>query len=363
MINKNPEKPIQKYRVAIQILFAAISVWIGIEFYLFVSWLESGGTAAFYSRPPGVEGFLPISSMMSVYYFFLTGEIHMAHPAGFFIFIGILTVSLIFGKSFCSWMCPIGFISESIADFSENIQRKLFKRTLKIPKFLDVPLRGLKYLILFFFVYAIFFAMTSEALKAFLDSPFNIMSDVKMWYFFANISEFALIVISALFILSIIFRNFWCRYLCPYGALLGLFSILSPNKISRVPKNCIDCGLCAKACPSGIKVDEITTVVSDECSTCMSCVDVCPAAGALELKNLMANRSVNKKYLAKWILGLYFAAVGLGILTGYWQSGVSQIQYLQYYKVLNQLGHPRNAGEIKKFNERIKNKNNKLFEE
>ena len=86
-IIRNEEKPIQKFRFAVQALFAALCLWIGIEFYLFVSYLESGGINSYLSRPPGVDGFLPISSLMSFYYFITTGHIHSAHPAGMFIFL------------------------------------------------------------------------------------------------------------------------------------------------------------------------------------------------------------------------------------------------------------------------------------
>lgn len=81
---KNNEKPIQKIRFIVQALFALLCIWIGIEFYFFIQFLESGGVAGSSYRPAGVEGFLPISALMSLYYFVLTGELHSAHPAGFF---------------------------------------------------------------------------------------------------------------------------------------------------------------------------------------------------------------------------------------------------------------------------------------
>jgi polyferredoxin len=107
IINRNQEKPIQKYRFYIQSAFTLLCIWIGIEFYLFVQYLETGGATSFYNRPPGVDGFLPISSLMSFYLFLSTGEIHGAHPAGMFIFLAIVAMSLAIGKSFCSWLCPV----------------------------------------------------------------------------------------------------------------------------------------------------------------------------------------------------------------------------------------------------------------
>ncbi len=280
-IIKNKEKGIQNFRFIVQSLFALLCIWIGVEFYQFLQYLETSGAAAFTSRPPGVDGFLPISSFMSFYLFLVTGEIHSAHPAGFFIFFAIILVSIVFGKAFCSWLCPVGFLSELIGDFGKNI----FGKDLKLPKFFDYPLRGLKYLLLGFLFYSVFFLMSITAVQTFLDSPYNLVSDIKMFYFFAEISRFSLVVIGILFLLSIVLRGFWCRYLCPYGALLGITSLLSPNKIKRNSVNCVDCGLCNKACPSFIKVDKVKTVISDECTTCLNCVDVCPVENTLHLGN------------------------------------------------------------------------------
>jgi len=218
-IVRNTERGIQNVRLLVQSLFALLIIWIGIEFYGFIQYLESGGIAAYVQRPPGVDGFLPISSFMSFYLFLVTGQIHQAHPAGFFIFFAIILISLVFGKAFCSWICPIGYLSEIIAD----VWKKIFKKNVQLPKWLDYPLRSIKYLLLGFLFYAIFFIMSVAAVEAFLDSSYNIVSDIKMWYFFVDISKFSLIVIGILFLLSIPIRGFWCRYLCPYGA--GIFAL------------------------------------------------------------------------------------------------------------------------------------------
>jgi polyferredoxin len=353
-IIRNHEKPIQKYRFYVQSAFALLCLWIGIEFYFFVRFLESNGTAAFYSRPPGVEGFLPISSMMSFFMFLMTGEIHYAHPAGMFIFFAILMVSLVFGKSFCSWLCPVGFISELVGDAGERFLKKIFKVKLKMPKWLDYPLRSLKYLLLGFFVFSIFFLMNNMAVRAFLDSPYNLSADVKMFYFFANISRTSLIVISILFVSSIFVRSFWCRFLCPYGALLGLMNFISPNKIKRNPVSCIDCGLCAKACPSSIKVDKVFTVWSDECTSCMNCVDACPVENTLDLFTLLPAKKtfkINKKWVAIGVVSIFMLVTGIGMFTGHWQNKITKEEYLYLYKNMESFGHPTGPEAIKKLNQ------------
>ncbi len=349
-INRNRQKPVQIYRLISQLFFVLMCVWIGIDFYFFAQYLQSGGTASFSTRPAGAEGFLPISSMMSLYYFVLTGQVHSAHPAGLFIFMAILAMSFAFGKSFCSWICPVGFLSEYVGAFGE----KIFKRKLKLPKFLDYPLRGLKYLLLAFFVYSIFFLMSDVALKTFLDSDYNLISDVKMYYFFANISRFSLIVISALFILSIFIRNFWCRFLCPYGALLGIISFISPNKIKRNKVSCIDCGLCAKACASFIKVDKVATVVSDECSSCFSCIDACPVADTLEFNSLVTKKNINKKHAAAVIVFIFILITGAAKLGGLWQNSITKEQYLELYKNMQNIGHPTGVDEMKEFDQKAR---------
>lgn len=339
-IKKPREIKLQNHRLWVQLAFIIICLWIGVEFYYFTKYFETGGAEGSFSRPPGVEAFLPISSMMSVYYFAVTGELHKAHPAGFFIFLGIVSLSFLFGKSFCSWICPVGSISEAIGDFGDRIAMKLFKRKLRMPRWLDYPLRSLKYLLLGFFVYAIFLSMEVAALKSFLDSPYNIISDVKMYYFFADISQFAFGVIAVLFLLSVVVRNFWCRYLCPYGALLGIFSLLSPVKIKRDADKCTSCSLCTLACPNKIKVEKVNVVLSDECSSCMKCVDACPVRDALYLKEVVTGRRVTKKIVTPLVLGVFFLFIALGIISGNWQNKVTKEEYEVYIQMRNSLGHP-----------------------
>jgi len=349
---ENKQKPIQTIRFWIQIAFVLLCLWIGVEFFYFVKYLESSGLEGSAYRPPGVEGFLPISSLMSLYLFLISGEIHPVHPAGFFILLAAIAVSFVIGKSFCSWICPFGWLSELLG----NIGEKLFKRKLKITKWLDYPLRSLKYLLLGFFVYSIFFLMTEASLRAFLDSPYNIVADVKMYYFFTDISQLALIIIAALFFLSIPIRNFWCRYLCPYGALLGIISLLSSFKIKRNGKTCIDCTKCAKVCPSLIKVDKIDTVLSDECTSCFKCIDSCPVADTLELKPIVGRFSRIKKYVALIIVVLFIFVVGLGVVTGKWQNDIKIDEYLYHKKYLHSYGHPTGTKEIEELNKFEENK-------
>jgi polyferredoxin len=347
---RNRESSLQHWRLLIQLGFVALCIWIGIEFHFFVKYLESGGTATWVARPPGAEGFLPITALMGLYLFFLSGQIHPVHPASLFLLVAFIAMSFTFGKAFCSWVCPAGLLSEVLGDLGEKIMR----RRLKLPRFIDYILRSIKYLLLAFFVYAIFGAMGESALRAFLDSDYNQVADVKMYYFFADISQFSLIVVVALVVLSIPIRNFWCRFLCPYGALLGVIGLLSPARIKRNPKTCIDCAKCAKVCPSFIKVDEVKTVISDECTSCVQCVDACPVADTLHFQTLTGKRRLAKKLVPIVTVGIFLLVTGLAMLTGNWDTSLSREQYLEHHPKVQSYGHPTDAEGLGELNDQAK---------
>ena len=193
-----------------------------------------------------------------------------------FLLITFLSMAFLLRKAFCSWLCPVGTLSE----YLWRAGQKAFKRNFPLPGWLDLPLRGLKYLLLGFFVWAIF-TMSVEGIRDFMQSPYGLIADVTMLNFFRHIGETGLIVLGVFAAASVFVSNFWCRFLCPYGALLGLTSWMSPTKIRRDPVPCIDCAKCAKACPSSLPVDKLVSIKSVECTGCMECVAVCPAEGAL----------------------------------------------------------------------------------
>lgn len=329
----------QFQRTAVQSAFLLLVIWIGIEFHLFMQWGLSGGTEPYVSRPPGVDGFLPIGALMSFWYFLQTGTVHSIHPAGFFILAAIISIGAFLKKGFCSWLCPIGFLSEGLW----LTGRKIFKRNFNLPKWIDFPLRGLKYLLLFFFAYHIF-TMDASAILAFLESPYYKVADIKMYQFFAEISSFSFKVIFGLVVISLFVQNAWCRFLCPYGAFLGIMSWLSPVKIARNPKTCIDCNLCTKACPSLIKVHSKKRVWSDECTACYRCVDVCPVKETLELKSSFCKKSVPSWVFASLAIGLFVAITGLAMLAGKWQNSVSKEEYLRHFKNINSSVYQHSMG-------------------
>ena len=320
----------QFVRSMVQAAFALLCIWIGIEFSLFVRWGTSSGPAAFVQRPPGVDGFLPISSLISLKYWLQTGVINDIHPAGLAIFLAILAIGLFLKKAFCSWLCPIGTLSESLWRFG----RKLFGKNLRVHRWIDYPLRSIKYLLLLFFVYSVW-QMDVETLRYFIYSPYNKVADIKMYFFFAHLTSFAFWTILILVVFSVLIQNFWCRYLCPYGALLGVLSWLSPLKITRQKSTCIDCELCTKVCPASVKVHKATRVWSDECMSCLECVEVCPVKNTLDLRTHRGKAPVSNWIFAGLVVGVFVAVTGLAMLTGHWQNGISRDEYARRFQQLD----------------------------
>ncbi len=334
----------QYLRSTVQAAFALLCIWIGIEFYLFVRWGTSAGEHAFFSRPPGAEGFLPISALISLKYWLQTGIINGIHPSGLFILLAIITVTVLFKKAFCSWLCPIGTLSESLW----MLGKRLFGCNLHVPMVLDYLLRSLKYLLLLFFVWSIL-RMDVPSLAAFIYSPYNKVADIKMYMFFADISTTALWTIIVLLALSVVIRNFWCRYLCPYGALLGILGWLSPFKITRSRESCIDCELCTKACPANIKVHATTRVWSDECMSCLKCVEVCPVKDTLNVRLTARSRPVPNWVFGTLVAGVFVAITGLAMLTGHWHNSISQEEYQRRFEQLDSPMYQHFRGEVPQY--------------
>ena len=331
----------QRLRKNFQIAFLLLNVWLGGEFYLWVRQIEVGRKVSSSLHPAGIDGWLPITGLMNLKIWVLTGRIPRIHPAALFLLLAVLAISFLLRKSFCSWLCPVGTISE----YLWRAGRRIFRRNFQIPRWLDIPLRGLKYLLLGFFVWAIA-GMSVGAIAEFMHSPFGIIADVKMLDFFRFLSLTGLVVIGILVVASVLIQNFWCRYLCPYGALLGLTSLLSPVRIRREPEACIDCAKCAKACPSLLPVDKLVAIHSAECTACLACISVCPAKDALSLSlPQMLTFGAKRSRMPAWALAVAIALLFCGVIgyaktSGFWKSRVPEADYQRLVPHADEAQHP-----------------------
>ena len=324
-----------RLRLLVQVGFALGCVLLGIQFARFTR-AAAAGELPLPTRPPGVEAFLPISGMMGLLDWVYQGTLNRVHPAATMLFVIIVAVAFVARKSFCSWICPVGLLSESLA----RLGRKLFGRNFRPWKWIDIPLRGLKYLLLFFFLQAIL-GMGAAALQGFINSPYNRVADVKMGLFFVRLGPVGAGVMLTLLVLSILVHGAWCRYLCPYGALLGLFSRFSPMRVERQADACVDCGLCDKVCMARLPVSTRPRITSVECTGCLDCVATCPVAGALEVK---ATRrwKVTAPAFALTVVLLFLGGYSGARLAGFWHSDLTDAEYSHRIRNLDrpEYGHP-----------------------
>jgi len=330
-----PPDRTQHWRRGFQIAFLALNITIGVQFWFFVRFFESGGEGPYFPRPSGIEGWLPIAALMNLKATVLTGALPIRFPAGLFLLVAFLAIAFLFRKAFCSWLCPIGTVSEGLW----KLGRLVFHRSFALPRWADFPLRASKYLLLAFFLWAVA-SMSADAIDAFLASPYGLVADVKMLNFFRYLGTGAGLGIAALLVASLFVQNFWCRYLCPYGALHGLLAWVSPVQIRRDPATCIDCAKCSKACPSLLAVDVKRAIASPECTACLECVAACPVQGALAL-SLTKRRRVPTWALAAGIATIFLGLIEVARLTGHWHTAVDPRVYYEIIPQAASFTHPR----------------------
>ncbi|MEK7358777.1 MAG: 4Fe-4S binding protein [Planctomycetota bacterium] len=397
-----------RVRWAVQIAFFIVVLVIGWQFYTFVTYCEAGGKGFYLPRPPGVESFLPISALMGTKYFFGTGKINTIHPAGFVIFGTLLLTALFFRRGFCGWICPIGAISELEWRLGDLFMNKLPKRVaciirnvptritagfsliftpivallvvgaidmnsfhsrvfmhltpayvlaMALPfavprkywtdKLTDVIARAWKFSILAFFIQVTIIKMPIEQLELiYTRVPFIRVADVKMLRFFVNMSGMALCVIMAMLIISVVNKNYWCRFFCPYGALLGIIAYASPMRIRRDTGKCTDCGKCTRACAMDIVVEKKINVLTHECVACYDCVNACPVNGALDMKLVGNNKKIHYGLYAGLLIGLYVAVTNLARATGHWYTQISDAEYILRIPEIDQPKYRHKAGQF-----------------
>ncbi len=242
---------------------------------------------------------------------------------GILLIIGII----LFSKLFCSFICPIGTISEWLGKLGDKLRVRF-----TIKGITDKALRSLKYILLFITIY---FTFRSNELFCKEYDPYYAIAtgfgrDVVILY--ASIA-IAIVILGAVFI-----RLFWCKYLCPLGAISNIFKftgffigvlliyfilirfgvnisyvwplavacaggyiieIFGFNNrffpIARIVRNddaCTNCQLCTIECPQGIDVANVIEVHDVDCNLCGDCLPACPEKGALQ---------INKKKDLRWL--------------------------------------------------------------
>lgn len=325
----NPWRWLPRARWAVQLTYVLFLIAVALRFAAFVAQATGDGPITA-PRPAAVEAFLPIAALMAAKRFFLTGFWDEIHPAGLTIFLGALATAFLARKAFCSWICPVGTLSRGL----EWLGRKtLWRRGFPaVPRWLDLALASVKYLLLAFFLRTVL-TMPLAGIEEFMRAPYNLAVDARMLRFFGDLSTTGAVVLGSLVVLSLGVKHFWCRYLCPYGALLGLASFVSPLSVRRDPETCNDCRACTRACPVEIPVHARLRVLTPECTGCMSCVAACT------VKDCLGVTRKGARAWPAWIVPAVALATMLGFwaiarATGFWETTVTPELFRWAYRVM-----------------------------
>lgn len=280
---------IRKLRMGSQGLFLLLFLWLFLQ-------TESKG-ADDLGYP--VKIFLDADPLIFLTTFFSSRTGYRA----FFLAFGVILATVILGRVFCGWICPLGTLNNMIGS--------LQKRSDRPPR----NLYWLKYALLIFLLTASLFSLqlaglfdpisllirslalsiypaASLATRNLFDGFFDLNIPVlvkatewiyallkKLWLPFHQPFFYQSFFIGALFLvilgLNLLEKRFWCKYLCPLGALLGVFSRFALLQRS-VSEGCNACGVCALDCQGGYASDGKEKGHPMECLTCMNCDDACP---------------------------------------------------------------------------------------
>ena len=189
--------------------------------------------------------------------------------------ITVLTVFIItalWGRFFCGFVCFFGTLQELTAFLS----KKIFPKKRQFPPQFDRLLKFIKYFIFIFIVVGIWILALP------VDSSYNpwgvfgMLVSGNLSAVSAAIPTAGFFILMAILICSIFIERFFCRYLCPLGAIFAIISGKRVYQIHRQNDTCINCGLCTKTCSMGIDVPQKDMVTSGECINCMQCLTICP---------------------------------------------------------------------------------------
>jgi uncharacterized protein with FMN-binding domain len=214
-------------------------------------------------------------------------------------FTAVMLMTIIMGRWFCGWVCAFGAYN----DFIYFISKKLFKRKFKVSEELDSILKYVKYVVLVFII-IISWTMGS-----------NILEGTSPWDAFGQITDVST-VISSLFI-GLIFlilitigaafiERFFCRYLCPLGAIFSIISKIGIVKINKPKADCGKCRACTMNCSMGLKLYKVDGTKGGDCINCLNCTEVCPRRNAnINILGQDLNQNVAGSVAVATMLGIY----------------------------------------------------------
>ncbi|GAK54680.1 4Fe-4S ferredoxin iron-sulfur binding domain protein [Candidatus Moduliflexus flocculans] len=263
---------------------------------------------------PNAHVYCPFGGLETLYKFLASGGyITKIMPATLILFVISLVSVIILNRAFCGWICPLG----TLQMLSDRLARALGIKKVTVPPKIERFAQYLKYAGLIIILY--FTWRVGDLVYA----PYD------PWAAYAHIAAgfeelYGEFLIGSIFLLVALLGSLWlpnnfCRYFCPMGAFLGIFSKLSPTRITRNEKTCINCKKCDGVCPAQLDISTTPEVKSPECFSCGDCAAVCPVKNTL---NVQIQRKMSLTWFAYGIatLVIFFGSVEVAKLAGIWKT-------------------------------------------
>lgn len=263
-------------------LFRPRSIWIRrvvqIFFFVFIALIsvnhtlsDSGGGIPLLSSA-SLHSLCPFGGVVTIYQYATVGTfVQKIHESAFVLMAIGVGLAILFGPVFCGWVCPLGTVQEWVAKWG----KKLFKRRYNhfVPPKIDNALRYVRYLVLAWVIYVT--ATSGTLIFAEYDPYFALFN-----FWSTEVSWTALGILGITLGLSLFVERPWCKYACPYGAVLGISNMFRVFKIRRAESTCKADGACSIMCPMNIPVDTVKTVRNHQCISCLECTSeaICPVA-------------------------------------------------------------------------------------
>jgi len=271
--NNNPSEI--STRTVIQIIFLIGSILIGLR-HIMPGESSKGGA---------FDVFCPFGAIETLWSYLGTGQtLKTTSPLNFSVFLGVLGVSLLAGRAFCGWLCPVGTLQDLLTKLSNrlfknkriNLAATRINPPYKISHQNDAWLRSLKYLVLAVILVASTFTIYP---------PLREICPARALLSFQLTTPLLWSVLITFVITSMANRRFWCKYLCPLGPVLAPFNKIAPLRLILNKDSCTNCQRCDAACPMDIP-DLTNNLRSAECIECLECQETCNEEDALELRLL-----------------------------------------------------------------------------
>ncbi len=272
-MKKKKTKTTRRIRLVVQIFFLLLIILFSMNHYR-----EENGLEPLLLGSASLHAVCPFGGVVSIYTYFTGGTfVKKTHGSSFILMWLVLLLTIGFGPVFCGWVCPLGSVQEFIGKIGKKFFKKKYNRF--IPAGIDAYLRYIRYPILMLVLYA----TAVQGTLAFLDyDPYFALFN--LWS--TEVTALALVILAITLVGSLFVERPWCKYACPYGALLGIFNTFKLVKLSRNAGTCIDCKRCDKVCPMNITPADDLNVINHQCIMCLECTSEieCPVDDALLLK-------------------------------------------------------------------------------